>query len=112
STHYMDEAERCHEIAYIADGRLLTQGTIADIIAHSGLSTYVVTGPALDELAARLRATPGVDMVAPFGMDLHVAGRDAERLAEIARRFGSGSAQKWVQDQPTLEDIFIDLMTR
>lgn len=111
STHYMDEAERCHEIAYIADGRLLTQGTIADIIAHSGLSTYVVTGPGLDELARRLKATPGVEMVAPFGMALHVASRDAARLAEVARNFSDGAPQNWVHDTPTLEDVFIDLMT-
>ncbi|PWB84239.1 MAG: multidrug ABC transporter ATP-binding protein [Methylocystaceae bacterium] len=111
STHYMDEAERCHEIAYIADGRLLTQGTIADIIAHSGLSTYVVTGPELDALATRLKATQGVDMVAPFGMALHVASRDAARLAEVARHFSEGAPQRWVHDTPTLEDVFIDLMT-
>ncbi|ATQ67489.1 MULTISPECIES: ABC transporter ATP-binding protein [Methylosinus] len=110
STHYMDEAERCHEIAYIADGRLLAQGTTAEIIARSGLSTYVVTGEGLGALAARLRATEGVDMVAPFGMALHVAGRDAERLAEIARGC-AGGAQSWVRDEPSLEDVFIDLMT-
>lgn len=110
STHYMDEAERCHEIAYIADGRLLAQGTTADIIAKSGLSTYVVTGPGLDELAERLKTTAGVDMVAPFGAALHVASRDAARLDEIARTFGDNAPQTWVRDTATLEDVFIDLM--
>ena len=111
STHYMDEAERCHEIAYIADGRLLAQGTIAEIVSRSGLATYVVTGPDLGELAARLKATSGVDMVAPFGMALHVAGRDAARLAEIVREFGDGAPQRWTRGEPSLEDVFIDLMT-
>ncbi|WP_018267859.1 ABC transporter ATP-binding protein [Methylosinus sp. LW4] len=111
STHYMDEAERCHEIAYIADGRLLAQGTIAEIVARSGLSTYIVTGPDLGALAARLKATEGVDMVAPFGMALHVAGRDAARLAEIVRAFGENAPQQWTRGEPSLEDVFIDLMT-
>ncbi|WP_159726352.1 ABC transporter ATP-binding protein [Methylosinus sp. Ce-a6] len=111
STHYMDEAERCHEIAYIADGRLLAQGTIAEIVSRSGLATYVVTGPDLEALAARLKATKGVDMVAPFGMALHVAGRDAARLSEIEREFGEGAPQQWTRGEPSLEDVFIDLMT-
>ncbi|WP_036292618.1 ABC transporter ATP-binding protein [Methylosinus sp. PW1] len=111
STHYMDEAERCHEIAYIADGRLLAQGTIAEIVARSGLSTYVVTGPDLGALAMRLKATKGVDMVAPFGMALHVAGRDAARLAAIVREFGESAPQQWTRGEPSLEDVFIDLMT-
>jgi ABC-2 type transport system ATP-binding protein len=111
STHYMDEAERCHEIAYIADGRLLAQGTTDEIVARAGLSTYVVTGPELGALAARLKATAGVDMIAPFGMALHVAGRDAARLAEIARESAASGPQHWVRGEPTLEDVFIDLMT-
>jgi len=111
STHYMDEAERCHEIAYIADGRLLAQGTIAEIVSRSGLSTYVVTGPDLGPLAERLKGTKGVDMVAPFGMALHVAGRDAARLSEIVQEFGEGAPQRWTRGEPSLEDVFIDLMT-
>ncbi len=44
STHYMDEAERCHEIAYIAFGELLARGTAEEVVTRSGLSTWVVTG--------------------------------------------------------------------
>ncbi|MFX5656434.1 hypothetical protein ABTE24_19875, partial [Acinetobacter baumannii] len=65
STHYMDEAERCHEIAYIAYGHLLAHGTGEDVIAKSALSTYTVTGEDLNELAVALTGKPGVDMVAP-----------------------------------------------
>lgn len=111
STHYMDEAERCHEIAYIVEGRLLAHGTTQQIVENSGLSTYVVTGPDLAALADRLKRAPGVDMVAPFGMALHVAGRDARRLEELAQELGRDAPQTWVRDAATLEDVFIDLMT-
>jgi ABC-2 type transport system ATP-binding protein len=111
STHYMDEAERCHEIAYIVEGRLLAHGTAEEIIARSGLCTYVVTGPDLGALADRLKTMPGVDMVAPFGMALHVGGRDAQKLERIAQDLGRGAPQSWVHDRATLEDVFIDLMT-
>ena len=77
STHYMDEAERCHEIAYIAYGELLARGTIAEVIENSHLKTYTVSGPDLQSLAEKLTGIPGIDMVAPFGASLHVAGRDA-----------------------------------
>ena len=80
STHYMDEAERCHEIAYIAYGHLLVHGTVPEVIAQSHLTTYVVSGEGLGELAAKLEKTPGIDMVAPFGTSLHVSGRDEAAL--------------------------------
>ncbi len=111
STHYMDEAERCHEIAYIAYGHLLTQGTAAKIIAESNLSTYTVTGADLADLAETLKETPGVDMVAPFGASLHVASRDSQALDRVAREFRS-EGRHWTPDSPNLEDVFIELMTR
>src|SRR5713226_1717082 len=80
STHYMDEAERCHEIAYIAYGHLLVHGTVAEVIEHSHLTTYVVGGEGLSELAHDLEDRAGVDMVAPFGTSLHVSGRDQAAL--------------------------------
>jgi len=112
STHYMDEAERCHAIAYIAYGRLLTQGSVEDVVADSGLLTWTVTGPDVGALAERLAAVPGIDMVAPFGTSLHVAGRDPERLMAAIRPFRADPALSWTPDQATLEDVFIDLMGR
>ncbi len=111
STHYMDEAERCHEIAYILDGRLLVSGTIEEILRDAGLSTWIVTGEGLDELAQRLKTEPAVDMVARFGAALHFAGRDAAAMAAVAARYADGS-RRFAQDQATLEDVFIELMIR
>jgi ABC-2 type transport system ATP-binding protein len=112
STHYMDEAERCHEIAYIAYGKLLAQGTIPEVIEASHLRTYTVSGPDLNSLAERLVGMPGVDMVAPFGSSLHVAGRNADALDATAADVGNDPALDWRLSSPSLEDVFIDLMTR
>jgi ABC-2 type transport system ATP-binding protein len=110
----MDEAERCHEIAYIAYGELLVHGTVDEVIDSSHLTTWIVSAPAgtgLAALADELSRTPGVDMVAPFGTSLHVSGRDAEKLdAAVAQHHRAGL--DWQRAQPSLEDVFIDLMSR
>jgi ABC-2 type transport system ATP-binding protein len=112
STHYMDEAERCHEIAYIAYGELLARGTVAEVVADAHLATWTVTGPDLARLADILTRTPGVDMVAPFGAALHVSGRDAGKLDEATKPLRDAGPQTWMRDEATLEDVFIDLMGR
>jgi len=112
STHYMDEAERCHEIAYIAYGELLARGTIAEVIENSHLKTYTVSGPDLQSLAEKLTGIPGIDMVAPFGASLHVAGRDAAALDAAVARFRDERDLNWAESSPSLEDVFIDLMSR
>jgi ABC-2 type transport system ATP-binding protein len=114
STHYMDEAERCHEIAYIAYGELMVHGTVDHVIAASHLSTYVVSAPdgrGLPELADTLARTPGIDMVAPFGASLHVCGRDRGRLEAAIAPFQRDGFD-WTASHPSLEDVFIDLMSR
>jgi ABC-2 type transport system ATP-binding protein len=112
STHYMDEAERCHEIAYIAYGNLLAQGTVDEVIANAHLATYIVTGPGLADLAERLKTLPGIDMVAPFGTALHVSGRDAARLDAATYNLREHGLQLWTPGDASLEDVFIDLMSR
>jgi ABC-2 type transport system ATP-binding protein len=112
STHYMDEAERCHEIAYIAYGELLAQGTIEEVIAQSHLRTYTVSGPDLQGLAEKLQGMPGIDMVAPFGNSLHVAGQDADALEKAIAAFRGRPELHWSASQPSLEDVFISLMSR
>ena len=85
STHYMDEAERCHEIAYIAYGVLLAHGTVDEVVRQAALVTYDVSGPDVNVLLHELQGKPGIDMVAPFGNSLHVSGRDAAALDAISR---------------------------
>jgi ABC-2 type transport system ATP-binding protein len=112
STHYMDEAERCHEIAYIAYGKLLAEGTVDEVIAGTGLVTFTVSGPGADRLQSELENQPGVDMIAPFGTSLHVAGRDAAALEQAIAAYRDRPGLKWEKGEPTLEDAFIDLMRR
>jgi ABC-2 type transport system ATP-binding protein len=112
STHYMDEAERCHEIAYIAYGVLLVHGTVDEVVGRSGLVTYMVSGEGLAHLAAELAHAPGVDMVAPFGTSLHVSGRDHAALEAAIARYRNDPALTWAVSEPTLEDVFIELMNR
>jgi ABC-2 type transport system ATP-binding protein len=112
STHYMDEAERCHEIAYIAYGELLAQGTVDEVVADAHLATWTVTGSDLAGLGERLKHLSGVDMVAPFGAALHVSGRDAARLDAATKSLRDAGPQAWAPGEATLEDVFIDLMSR
>src|SRR5262245_29263395 len=109
ATHYMDEAERCHRLAFIMYGHLLTQGTTHEVVARAGLHTWAVSGPDLPALLPRLRAEPGVRQAVAFGNDLHVSGDDAAALAQAIERHRA-PAHQWRQVEPTLEDVFIHLM--
>jgi ABC-2 type transport system ATP-binding protein len=113
STHYMDEAERCHEIAYIAYGELLARGTVQHVIDGSHLTTYVVSGingANLSELSHELTKLSGVSMVAPFGNSLHVSGSDASALEAAIAPYRNRGDLDWERSSPSLEDVFIDLM--
>jgi ABC-2 type transport system ATP-binding protein len=110
STHYMDEAERCHRLAYIADGRLLAQGTAAEITRKSGLSTWQVTGEGVAALAKELRGTRGVDMVVPFGAALHVSGVEQSALEAAIAPYRDRPGLEWRRIASGLEDAFIRLM--
>jgi len=109
STHYMDEAERCHEIAYIAYGHLIARGTADQVVAGSGLVTFNGEGPGIDRLAHEIAARPGVAMAAPFGASLHVSGTDRAAL-EAAIASWRREPFIWTQTAPSLEDVFIRLM--
>lgn len=109
TTHYMDEAERCHRLAYITAGKLLTHGTVTEVIAHSRLTTWSVSGPNLVELAQRLREAPGVQQAVAFGTMLHVSGDDARSLERAIAPFRT-EPYEWRRIETGLEDVFIHLM--
>ena len=110
TTHYMDEAERCTHLAYLAYGRLLVQGSPASLVEESHLTTYNVTTREPVELAAELRERDGVDLVAAFGTALHVCGRDAARLKTVLDEVTAGGKAAVHPGRTSLEDVFIHLM--
>ena len=113
STHYMDEAERCHEIAYIAFGEVLTRGTVKEVVANSSLTTFTVSaanGEQTSTLAGELKNRPGIDMVTAFGTSLHVSGRDGGALEAAIAPYRQRKELEWQRAAPSLEDVFIDLI--
>ncbi|RUV75993.1 MAG: ABC transporter ATP-binding protein [Mesorhizobium sp.] len=112
STHYMDEAERCHRISYISYGKMLATGTVDEVVRNAGLTTFVVQGPRLDQVAAALSDRPGVDQVAPFGATLHVVGSDKNTLqAALADVEKEHKGVTVTPGETSLEDVFIQFMS-
>jgi ABC-2 type transport system ATP-binding protein len=109
TTHYMDEAERCHRLAYIAYGNLLTRGSVEEVVQTAGLTTWEVIGPDLPALADKIHGKPGVEQIVAFCSTLHVSGRDAAKLRESVNPWMTG-VYRWEQIESGLEDVFISLM--
>lgn len=110
STHYMDEAERCHRIHYIAYGRTVASGTVDEVVRSSGLHTIVLEGSDLDTAARELAGLPGIEQVAPFGNSLHVVGSDAKLLDRTVADYVRGRNLSSARGETSLEDVFIKLM--
>jgi ABC-2 type transport system ATP-binding protein len=112
STHYMDEAERCQKLAYIANGKLLAIGTATEIIAKQKLTSFSIHGDHLAELSAQLHGQPGVDQIVAFGTALHVTGTDARALGQTVAAAAQGANLRFEPIETSLEDVFIYLMNR
>lgn len=110
STHYMDEAERCHRLAYIAYGDLLANGTVDEVISSSGLITWTVSGNELWELQATLKKLPAIEQAVTFGTQLHISGKNEAQLLEEIKPFMSNEKHRWQRVSPSLEDVFISFM--
>jgi ABC-2 type transport system ATP-binding protein len=110
STHYMDEAERCHRISYISYGKLLATGTVDEVVKNAGLTTFIVEGPRLDKIASTLAGRPGVEQVAPFGTTLHVVGSDKVLLQKALDDIGGREGVVVRPGETSLEDVFIQFM--
>ena len=109
STHYMDEAERCHRLAYIASGKLLAEGTPQQILDQVGLSTFAIDG-APATAVGEISQLPGVEQVVPFGLRLHVSGVDAAALSASVGAYTRRHQLSWESVDSSLEDAFIALM--
>jgi ABC-2 type transport system ATP-binding protein len=110
STHYMDEAERCHRINYISYGKLVAKGTVAEVVENAGLTTIVLEGDDLPGAARRLKGAAGVDQIAPFGATLHVVGHDGTALRQSVERVAMETGTIMHPAETSLEDVFIQLM--
>ncbi len=112
STHYMDEAERCHAIIYIAYGQLVTEGSVEEVIAHAGLTTWTVEGRDLSAVMNELKSNPAVSTSALFGNTLHVSGPDAAALRIAMTPYCGKPEFQCAEAQTSLEDAFIHFMSR
>ena len=112
STHYMDEAVRCHKLAYISFGKLLAQGSAAEVIASQRLSTWAIHGDRMPELQEELRQLPGVEQTVTFGDVLHVSGTNAELLERTVEQVAASEGRRAEKIETDLEDVFIYLMGR
>jgi ABC-2 type transport system ATP-binding protein len=112
STHYMDEAERCDRIVYINLGTIVARGAVADVIAQSGLSTFIVEGEGARALAGELHGVSGIEFVAFFGTALHVSGHDRAALEKALSPFRARPGLAIHDAPPSLEDVFIQLQEK
>ncbi len=111
STHYMDEAERCHKLAYLAYGNLLVKGSAEEVIASQGLTTWSIIGSDLSHLSEQLKGMPGVEQTVVFGHALHVTGKDATALENSVNQVTKGTSLRTLKIDTGLEDVFIHLMS-
>jgi len=112
STHYMDEAERCKRIVYLANGHIVVQGSAEQVAHGSGLITYEATGENTDDTARALRRMPGVESAAVFGQSLHIAGMNREPLERAIEAVQQTGKLQWREVEPRLEDVFVHLLNK
>jgi len=107
STHYMDEAERCHQIGYLSFGRLLVHGTVDEVIRSAAIGAWRIDGPDAESLAARVRSLPGVETATLFGAELHVTGSDIALVERSLDELSEKGSLQIERVSPSLEDVFI-----
>lgn len=110
STHYMDEAERCTRLAYLAYGKLLVTGTVDYVIEKTNLKTWEISGEVTTALLQEIKRIDGVTQAALFGRKIHVCALDDQLIEHALHRLQSKVAIKWMQISPTLEDAFIHMV--
>lgn len=109
STHYMDEAERCHCLAYLADGKILVQGSVNEVIQSTGIHTFLLEGNLPASLLVHLKSLTSVVQAAWFGRGFHVCGLNAMNLSQDLQRLAATYGFHYQTIPPSLEDAFIAL---
>ncbi len=110
STHYMDEAERCSRLAYIAYGNILEQGTAKEIIEHVGLTTYKISGSQINQLNHWLQSLGDNFQVVMFGETLHISSQNLIELEKILEQIRLQQNYRIEKIETSLEDVFIHLI--
>ena len=113
STHYMDEAERCHRIAILDVGRLVADGTPAALTRALAGRTFGVRTVQTRRAQAALHGAPGVLSVAQIGAMLRVLGSAGLDAAAVAGRLRDAGLDAEVEAiEPNLEDVFVSATQR
>ncbi|MCH9756408.1 MAG: ABC transporter ATP-binding protein [Gammaproteobacteria bacterium] len=110
STHYMDEAERCTRLAYLAYGDLMITGTVDDVIKATYLNTWEIKGEVTTHLLQTIKQMEGVSQAVLFGRYIHVCGVDKQLIELGLEALVKTTAITWHLIEPTLEDAFIRLV--
>ncbi len=111
STHYMDEAERCTRLAYIAYGDLLIEGTVDEVISATNIITWNISGDVTTKLLQDIKKIPGVKQASLFGREIHACGYDKEAIREGLVRLNTTNNIRFELISSTLEDAFISLVS-
>lgn len=112
STHYMDEAERCTRLAYIAYGDLVVTGSVADVIATTNLKTWEIKGDVTTQLLQQVKKLKGVTQAALFGRQIHVCGFNTATIEKGLQNLAEKYDIRWEAIESTLEDAFISLVQK
>jgi ABC-2 type transport system ATP-binding protein len=113
TTHYMDEAERCHRLAFIFRGQLLDVGTPAEIVERRRLRVAELRLEDATRAADLLRARPEVDEIAHYGMVLRLATKnlaDPELIARATLEPMGIAVHEYRETRVTVEDAFVSMV--
>lgn len=108
TTHYMDEVERCHQITYLASGRILTRGTPREVARSSGLVSFAVDGSGIRSLSVALKGEAAVQSIGALGARTVVTGSDADAIEAALHGIGNDRLN-WERIEPGFEDVFVEL---
>lgn len=112
STHYMDEAERCTRLAYIAHSQLIITGTVDDVIKSTKLLTFEIKGEATPQLLKEIKKITVVNQAVLFGRSIHVCVFDKARLVEELEKLQTNYNFRFYEIESTLEDAFLSLVSK